>query len=505
MKEKTILFRSIVFLLAVFLSVVCFTSCGKTGNTETASGTDTESDTTANTAETQDTNLDENGFVKSSLPAGLNLDKDVSILYWSDYYDSLYCGDDYQPGELVSDASHARDIYTEEYLNVFLKWVPTLGGGYANAANFLQAVTTQAASGGSTQLIAGYSRCMTTLAIQGLLYDVNTLEKSYIDLEKPWWTYEMASQLQLGNSSFLYAGDISGDLLTSMIAVFYNMDMIDTLRLDDPSELVQEKQWTYEKMLTMAANAYYDGNNNGLVDDSDRIGLGFVEWSTTAFYVGFGYKIIQNFDGYLSLSSDYSGNPAIDFVEKAMALLTDTGVAKTGGGTMMNSFSRGEMLFMTYELRTIMNDIIRNSNIHYGVLPTPMVNTEQERYYTYPGLNYTIWGILGAISPEEATEMTAVLECMGGKAYRELTPAIFEYGFKLRYSEDETVSNMYQLVRDSLAFDFGFLCARNVMNDQDLAYQMSNSAWGGISWSTTFAEVKSLITSGIKAINQKFE
>lgn len=500
--KKSSLFKTkcMVFLLAILLCATCLAACNDGGEEQ---GT-----TLPNTTETppeQDSGLDENGFVKSSLPANLNLDKNVNILYWSDYYDSLYCGDDYKAGEIVDDASYNRDRYTEEYLNVFLKWVPTLGGGYSNAANFVQEVTNQSNSGDGTQLIAGYSRCMTTLAIQGMLKDTNRLQTNYIDLEKPWWTEEMAYQLKLGQSNYLYTGDISGDLITSMISVFYNMDMINDLGMDNPIELVRNQEWTYERMLEMASTAYHDEGGDSIIDEGDRLGLGFVEWSTTAFYVGLGNRIIDNYDGYLVLSDDYSGEPAIDFVEKAMELLNTKGVAKLGAGEMRNSFVSKNLLFMTYELRIITQDVVRNSGLKIGVLPTPMAESGNNRYYTYPGLNYTVWGILGTLEDSEATDMTAVLECMGGHAHRELLPAIFEYGFMLRYSADNDVAEMYQLVRDSLSFDFGFLFARAVMSDIDLAYQLSDSAWAGTSWTTTFAQTKTMLLESIRKLNDLYD
>ncbi|MBQ8440642.1 MAG: hypothetical protein IJX19_08270, partial [Clostridia bacterium] len=59
--------------------------------------------------------------------------------------------------------------------------------------------------------------------------------------------------------------------------------------------------------------------------------------------------------------------------------------------------------------------------------------------------------------PLDAKDMdvsSAILECMASESYRQIAPVYFDQCIKLRFAPDERLAEMYDLIRDSIVFDF---------------------------------------------------
>ena len=85
------------------------------------------------------------------------------------------------------------------------------------------------------------------------------------------------------------------------------------------------------------------------------------------------------------------------------------------------------------------------------------------------------------VSSTDANRAAAVLECWASEAYRLTTPAIFEMTMKLRYSETSVESEMYDIIREGVVFDFGrlFNSSLGAMSDQ-----WDNAAIAGTPWAS---------------------
>ena len=54
-------------------------------------------------------------------------------------------------------------------------------------------------------------------------------------------------------------------------------------------------------------------------------------------------------------------------------------------------------------------------------------------------------------------ESSAVLETSAYEAYKNIGPVYFDTYVKLRYAPDERLAEMYDLIRESVVFDFSYL------------------------------------------------
>ena len=91
---------------------------------------------------------------------------------------------------------------------------------------------------------------------------------------------------------------------------------------------------------------------------------------------------------------------------------------------------------------------------------------------------------------------TAVLEYLGSESYEKLTPIVFEQLMKLRYSEDEVSSSMFDYIRENVIFDLGQ--ANSISVAGAYIYQMPAIAmYESQNWAIRMANVKETIQNTI--------
>ena len=127
--EKCIsLFLTLLMLL--FATAACAESGDSPDVTDTVALTDSTSP-----EETEDPNVDADGYLLDTLPDNLNFDATVAIMYWSDVEHPEFTVDSLI-GEIVNDAIYNRNLTVENRLGVTLNWIGTLGN-YNNQKNFI--------------------------------------------------------------------------------------------------------------------------------------------------------------------------------------------------------------------------------------------------------------------------------------------------------------------------------------------------------------------------------
>jgi hypothetical protein len=93
---------------------------------------------------------------------------------------------------------------------------------------------------------------------------------------------------------------------------------------------------------------------------------------------------------------------------------------------------------------------------------------------------------------------------MASEALRQINPTYFDTYVKLRYAPDERLADMYDLIRDSVTFDFTYLFSRvyNSMPGNLIKNCYLNPA--KYSWSSVYASNKSALDSSFQQIVDTF-
>ncbi len=463
---------------------------------------------------TQDPNYDSNGYLKSKLPEELKYPGEtISILCWEDVERPEFEILESETGlDLVKDAIYERNIATEERLGVTFEWTEQAGDS-TDLKAFVSYVQNCYSSGVYYDIIATYSRTAASLSANGLLEDLNTVEDSYLDFSMPWWPEAMLETCSIRDSLFFVSGDISTNLLHMMYAIYYNMDMLNSLHLEDPVKKVDDKTWTIDALIEMTSEIYQDSDQSGNPSDDDEFGFTSNYFHLEAFYSGSGMMLLEpgTDDDVLKISDDYTSQKTIDLVDKLIAWFDqgDTYI-NPPNGSLKNDlvFAEGRALFT--QNRVYIADaqygggILRNADWEYGILPNPLYDENQDDYITLIGNPFTLWCIMR--DARDPSMSTAVMECLGSEGYRKTSPALFENNMKYRYTPDSDgkgdSARMFDIIRENISFDLGrmFAAEMNYISEKPL-----RAALSGQSWATASKQQMNALNRNLIELNKGLE
>ena len=509
--KKTIRITALLCALLMLLSL--FAACAETEGGEVTTDGNAVTEAPAETVpeETKDPNYDDDGYLKSTLPQDLNYnDADVNILVWEDVERPEFEVLETETGlDIVVDAIYERNMATEEKLGVTLVWHEQPGDSNDLKA-FVSYVQNCHSAGTHYDVIATYSRTAASLSANGLLTDLNTVENSYLNFDMPWWPEAMLKTCSMKDSLFFVSGDVSTNLLHMMYAIYYNMDMLKKLGLEDPVPMVENKTWTIDKLIEMTVDIYQDADQTGKPSDDDIFGFTSNYFHLEAFYSGSGMMLLEpDTDGkVLKISDDYLSQKTIDLVDKLSDWFDqgDTYI-NPPGGSLKNDlvFADGRALFTQNRVyiadATYGGGKLRHADWEYGILPNPLYDEAQEDYITLLGNPFTLWCIMdGAADPSMST---AVIECMGSEGYRKTSPALFENNMKYRYTPDSANkgdgARMFDIIREKISFDLGrmFAAEMSYISEKPL-----RAALDGVSWATSGKQQANALKKNLAELNK---
>ena len=414
-----------------------------------------------------DTDHDANGFLLDTIPADTNFEgATVNILIREAIANTEFFVEE-ETGDIVDDALYERNATVEDRLGVTLNFIPQ-PGEWPEKDTFNGLIKNSVmAADGAYDLCAVLSNQLSTLTLDGLLTNLNSLE--YLDFEKPWWAKGLLDELAVDDKLYFASGDASLGLINGMMCVFYNKQLCEDYSVPDMYEIVNNGEWTIDKAVELTKDVYMDLNNDGAKDTGDQ--LGFVMGSYNQLYGfidSFNLQILErDEEGYPS-KFVFSSEKCINAVQKLVSLFKDNnafGTLNVDGSDYMVVFSEGRALFCTGEFKDTSSyrDI---DEFDYGVIPMPKWDTAQEDYRTTARATYSSFCIpVTAIDPNMSA---AVLECFASESYRKVSPAYFENALKIKYARDDESAQMYDLIKSSITFSFATSFTMAIGDPQNL-------------------------------------
>lgn len=445
--------RLLCLFFTLLLCFSCLAACATNPSGE--KGTEGETDGTVKPVH------DENGYELDSLPDNLNFgDREVMILVWDATLDEFCFTDEIGIG-VIAEAQYNQLDRVEERLKIDIKF-HQIAGKQDDSKTYLQEMENSNLSGDPYDIVSAYSGIGAVAAMRGLLQNLSALD--YIDFEKPWWPEDLQNSVAVSGNLYFASGDISPNVIYGLFSVLTNMDLWEDyygaeLGASYLYDLVDQKKWTLDEMMTLSRDLYVDIGNDGK-DDSDQFGFVFSNTvSIDAFLQGSGIDIAtRNSSGKLVMSDSFFSTQCIDLVEKLGDFYKEKDV--TCAAEYAEIFPEGRALFMVSKIEVCITHLA-NKEMTYAALPMPLYDENQKDYITTMNHNFSVFGILTQLGNEETACAAATLEALSSEAYRSVSPAIFEKAFRLRYSANPDVSRMYQYVRDGLKFDMGRLYRLN--------------------------------------------
>lgn len=317
---------------------------------------------------------------------------------------------------------------------------------------------------GDYQAFCGGANFLAPLTVEGYTLDFYGMENSYLRLDEQWWDPVTQAQMSVGHHLFMLCGDI---LLTddeNTKCIFFNKDIVDNYTGQDPAfdkhpyQLVRDNEWTLDAMYEMMKVASVDGDNGKMdYEGEDTWGLVGVSFDTYMLIMGGGHAQIKKDADDLPVFA-MADSENVDTFLKVFDIVTDKDRTlfvedyfrwdDSAGGVVRGHFYKGKALFMTGGILDVNGDSLRNADIHYGILPMPKYNIEQENYSsTVNPYHFGILCVPAFIQQSEIPEISFVLEAMAYLSKQDVTREYYDRTLKLkRFQDDDDSAEILDII-----------------------------------------------------------
>lgn len=247
-----------------------------------------------------------------------------------------------------------------------------------------------------------------------------------------------------GDALYAVAGPASLDL-NGLSCIFFNKDIIESLGLESPYDLVDRGEWTIDKYLEYTAAAetlegeYYaygaQHTSNILVD---------------LFYFAQGETLTASTQGSYPVTTLGSAKTA-DVINKVRS--ATVGAVSSGNSlTAIETFKSGKTMFLIDRLDNIRD--FASLGIGWGILPMPKYNAQQTYHYTL--VNYEEALVFSTLSAAPNYSMTAdILACINFTTYG-YTKDAYVTDATYYYLRDNASIRMMDHIIDHPVFDFAY-------------------------------------------------
>ncbi|MBO5898107.1 MAG: hypothetical protein J6R04_03755, partial [Clostridia bacterium] len=357
-------------------------------------------------------------------------------------------------GSIMDQAVYARNAWVEEQLGVTItaEYV-SVNQGYDNRLR--QDYTT---SGNEFQLATLRSRNVWPLIETGMYVDMNQYAGEILHTDQPWWPADAVASYTLGDSLYVCVTEMLMRDKGATSCVFFNTRIANDHGMNYFYDLVENQEWTMEYMISAGEVVATSLDGDDLMNSARD--LWGVEGGEASYqlYAGGGYKFAHiDDDGYLAY--DFGTPETIlamqriyeDYMYQDWNYISHMPVADapSEGGLFLIE----QALFANMGIKNGYLDY-RKMETDYGILPVPMLEEGQDRYYSLVAVHHdsTVGIPAGALDPELAA---TVLEMISYDSYYTVRPVLYETLLLNRLAKSEESKRSLEIVLDTRVYDPG--------------------------------------------------
>ncbi len=447
--------RLMLILLALSMLLCSFAACtGGEDKTPTYQQTQAPEDPKEN--------LDENGYLKDDVPDGLNFNTKFNILASENQKKSYWAAED--DPDVVAQAVYNRNATVQERLSIEFEWDFQPCYQAADKTNFAKAIETDVENTKAIDMVVCYNLVPYRVSWKGCLS--NLADTEYIDLEKPWWPKEYLENMLYRGKLYAVVSNTEYGTLSNLTGVFFNNTMLEAKKIETPYNAVKENRWTLATLRELTKDTYQDANNNDRKDHADIYGVcTSTKVRLTCWYYAAGVRMSEvDENGKLVLTGGdvQKVTRALDAIKDLFN--TNNGYTSNQDGGSMNQMFAEQRAYFYLSTFALAEKIAKEElGINYGIVPTPKLTSEQTRYYIHIPNMHDTWCIPVTAPNQECS--SAVIELMASEAYRQVVDVFYEKNLKLRYAPDERLAEMYDLIRESIVFDFVYIHKESMLEN----------------------------------------
>ena len=244
----------------------------------------------------------------------------------------------------------------------------------------------------------------------------------------------------------------------------FNKDIAEDNGLENIYELVNNKEWTFQKMYDMAKVAVKDLNGNSKMEhDQDVLGTATTGNSSYCMMYAAGIVITaKNENDVPEYVLDVER--AVDVIPLSYSIIGDKNMAlnmNTAGGSTdvvengKTCFGNGHALFFQECMQCVIR--LRSYDVEFGVVPFPMYNEAQGEYYSHMNEVGGMVSVPTSVVGDDLEQIGAVIETMAAYSVDTLTPAYYEISLISKSTRDEESRPMIDLILANRIYDLGYV------------------------------------------------
>ena len=286
------------------------------------------------------------------------------------------------------------------------------------------------------------------------------LLKLGFDFDEPWWNHDFINNFSTDGKLFTMNGYWGWHSMNSTWIIYFNKDVYESkFAGTDIYQLVREKKWTWDVMLNMMETIKNDVNGDSAYtfsdgSDADIVGMVTSEQCIQGWYYAAGLTTTSK------SSSDYRTSNYVnsitndrnsDVVDRIIALCNSESYIQTGYTNVPVALKNKTTLFGG-EVLDVLRRMSDAEDLRVGVLPLPMIDESQGRYYCYAQPR----GISMLVIPTSYSNVEVISQFFTLFAYHSMKLVYPAYlnTYKYTYTSDEESAEIVGLILDSVVYDF---------------------------------------------------
>ena len=488
-------FRMISILLVLSVLILAFAACGSSPSDDPGDGKTTESgQQSGDPASGKDTETESETVYMPVLPDTV-YNTTFTCLHWT--VDETWIpwdevSVDKINGDIMNDTVYDRNHAVGERFGVTFstEYMET----YAMNDMVKNLVLT---NNPEYDLVVQRGVCVAQIYADGLFHSID--ECTYIDINNPWWSKDSLESLALGNVKQFVVSDMLVLDKGASACVFFNQVVAEQYRevTGDIYETVRQKQWTLPEMIRICEGVAQDLDNDGRINgDNDLIACLSSDDPVHFLYTGAGLRFMDH-DETGHFEYLYGEEDSIIIHQEIFDTFLYAPFFRNGyvDPCPIPKFEADEELFGIAVVKSTNN--LRANKSDYGILPIPMFEDIQNRYYTEVSPHHDSLMCI-PLSVKDLQFTGVMLEALAAEAYYTSYPTFFNVIINGRSVRDEESREMLKIIFETRVYDAGL-----VFDLDDFASQVLRlTAKESVNVAQVYASYRNPISSRLKDLNK---
>lgn len=369
--------------------------------------------------------------------------------------------------QVLNDAINKRNELVEDRFNVTIVEAATTA-----TENMSTLIERDVLGGtGDYDIVMPYIPDAARLSLESYFWELNSLD--YIDLSAECWDQNGVNSLSINGENYFATGDISLLSLACTHAIVFNKDMITTYGLESPYDLVNNGEWTIDKLEEMASKVTADIDGETGMSYKDRYGFLINQNFVTSMFIGSGMTLTAKTDEdipYIAITdSEETANSKFSKIFELVNNSKATGKIDYTSGSYYTSATAEKDSVWTAATESVANDLalframsiidiidLGKEDCSFGIVPVPKFDTKQDRYYSNVS---TILATCVAIPTSAPNlDMSAVIaQAMCEASTNTTKEAYVEVILKGRKIQDDESEAMLDKIFSDRVYDLGIV------------------------------------------------